>query len=81
MTAVSIFGIATSFALPFALLRWRGHPIIIGTYTVGLFSALLLGLMPDASIFAASAGLAFLYAMGNVHPVAMTEARHGCPMN
>ncbi len=79
LTAVSIFGIATSFALPFALLRWRGRSIIIGTYILGLLSALLLGLLPNASIFAASAGLALLYAMGNVHPVAMTEAQAWLP--
>ncbi|MDC9836332.1 hypothetical protein [Rhizobium binxianense] len=45
------------------------------TYAVGVLSALLLAFSPGASIFAASAGLAFLYAMGNVHPVAMTEAQ------
>ncbi|AUW42661.1 membrane protein of unknown function [Rhizobium leguminosarum] len=75
LTAVSVFGIATSFVLPFALPRWRGRRIVTATYVVGVLSALLLAFSPGASIFAASAGLAFLYAMGNVHPVAMTEAQ------
>jgi MFS family permease len=75
LTAESVFGTATSFVLPFALLRWRGRRIVTATYVVGVLSALLLAFSPDASIFAASAGLAFLYAMGNVHPVAMTEAQ------
>ncbi|WP_245456703.1 hypothetical protein [Rhizobium hidalgonense] len=42
---------------------------------VGLLSAVLLAVSPGSSIFAASAGLALLYAMGNIHPVAMTEAQ------
>ncbi|RWY77901.1 MFS transporter [Rhizobium leguminosarum] len=75
LTAVSVVGIATSFALPFALLRWRGQTIVTATYVVGLLSGLLLAVSPDISIYAASAVLALLYAMGNVHPVAMTEAQ------
>jgi hypothetical protein len=75
LTAVSIFGIATSFALPFALLKWHGRTLVTTTYAVGLLSAVLLALSPGSSVFAASAGLALLYAMGNIHPVAMTEAQ------
>ncbi|TBZ27208.1 MFS transporter [Rhizobium leguminosarum bv. viciae] len=80
LTAVSVFGIATSFALPFALLRWRGRTIVTATYMVGLLSALLLAFTPGFSILSASAGLALLYAMGNVHPVAMTEAQALLPI-
>ncbi|MGB8290900.1 MAG: MFS transporter [Rhizobium ruizarguesonis] len=75
LTAVSVFGIATSFALPFALVRWRGRTLVTATYMVGLQSAVLLAVSPGSSIFTASAGLALLYAMGNIHPVAMTEAQ------
>jgi MFS family permease len=75
LTAVSVFGIATSFALPFALLKWHGRTLVTATYVVGLLSAVLLALSPGSSVFAASAGLALLYAMGNIHPVAMTEAQ------
>ncbi|MBB4331629.1 MFS transporter [Rhizobium leguminosarum] len=80
LTAVSVFGIATSFALPFALLRWRGRTIVTAIYMVGLLSALLLAFTPGFSILSASAGLALLYAMGNVHPVAMTEAQALLPI-
>ncbi|ASS53292.1 MFS transporter [Rhizobium leguminosarum] len=75
-----VFGIATSFALPFALLRWRSRTIVTATYMVGLLSALLLAFTPGFSILSASAGLALLYAMGNVHPVAMTEAQALLPI-
>ncbi len=75
LTAISAFGIATSFALPFALLRWNGRSIVTGTYVVGLLCAVLLAFLPGASILAATAGLGLLYAMGNVHPAVMTEAQ------
>jgi hypothetical protein len=75
LTSVSVFGIATSFALPFALLRWRGRTLVVATYVVGLLSASLVALSPGSSIFAAAAGLALLYAMGNIHPVAMAAAQ------
>ncbi|WP_245483553.1 MFS transporter [Rhizobium leguminosarum] len=81
LSAVSVFGIATSFALPFALLRWHGRTIVTATYVVGLLSAVVLAFSPGSSIFEASAGLALLYAMGNIHPVAMTEAQTLLPSN
>ncbi len=79
LTAVSVFGIATSFILPFALLRWQGRTIVTATYVVGALSAAFLACWPGASIAAASAGLAILYAMGNIHPVVMTEAQAMLP--
>jgi hypothetical protein len=53
----------------------HGRTLVTATYVIGLLRAALLALSPGSSVFAASAGLALLYAVGNIHSVAMTEAQ------
>jgi predicted MFS family arabinose efflux permease len=75
LTAVSIVGIVTGFMLPVCLVRVSASSIVICTYVVGVACAVLLAFAPGLSFLSACAGLAVLYAMGNVHPLVMTEAQ------
>ncbi|MFP3546727.1 MFS transporter [Rhizobium sp. SIMBA_035] len=80
LTAISLVGIVTSFVLPAVLARVEGRRIVIFTYVVGAMCAVLLSVEPGASFPAACAGLSLLYAMGNMHPLVMTEAQASIPL-
>ncbi|WP_259673219.1 MFS transporter [Rhizobium sp. NZLR4b] len=75
LTAVSVVGIVTGFILPVLLVRASGRSIVISTYAAGLICAILLACAPGISFLWACIGLSVLYAMGNVHPLVMTEAQ------
>ncbi|MET3858559.1 MFS transporter [Rhizobium sp. OAE497] len=75
LTAISIVGIVTSFMLPIVLARVSARLIVISTYALGVTCAVLVAFFPNMSFFSACAGLSILYAMGNVHPLVMTEAQ------
>ena len=79
LTAVSVFGIMTSFALPVVLTRFTGRTIVIATLTAGVACALVLSASPGYGLATARAGLAVLYAIGNIHPIVMTEAQAFLP--
>ena len=79
LTAVSVFGITTSFALPALLTRLTGRTIVIAALTAGVVCALFLSAFPGYALATACAGLAVLYAIGNIHPIVMTEAQAFLP--
>ncbi|WP_413708983.1 MFS transporter [Rhizobium sp. Rhizsp82] len=79
LTAISIVGIVTSVVLPAVLARVEGRRIVIFAYVAGVICAVMLSAGPDGSFPAACAGLSLLYAMGNVHPLIMTEAQARIP--
>lgn len=75
LTIVSIVGVATSFILPALLVRVRASAIVVVTFALGCFCAMTLAAFPDLSMILVCVGLSILYAMGNVHPLVMTEAQ------
>ncbi|EJC84240.1 nitrate/nitrite transporter [Rhizobium leguminosarum bv. trifolii WSM2297] len=75
LSAVSLFGIATSFLLPLMLLLISARVLILASFACGAICATLIAIAPDFSLVLATAALAFLYAIGNVHPLVMTEAQ------
>lgn len=75
LTTISVVGIVTSFMLPIVLMRVPGRTIVISAYGAGATSAILLSFAPGLALLSACAGLSVLYAMGNVHPLVMTEAQ------
>ncbi|WP_245410740.1 MFS transporter [Rhizobium sp. JAB6] len=79
LTAVSIFAIATSFALPVVLTRCTGRAVVIAALAAGVACALVLSASPGNGLATACAGLAVLYAIGNIHPIVMTEAQAFLP--
>ncbi|MBB3447132.1 MFS transporter [Rhizobium sp. BK379] len=75
LTTISVVGIVTSFMLPIVLMRVPGRTIVISTYGAGVTCAIFLSSAPGFTFLSACAGLSVLYAMGNVHPLVMTEAQ------
>ncbi|MDM9644803.1 MFS transporter [Rhizobium sp. S163] len=81
LTVISTAGIVTSFLVPVLLARMTARTIVVVTYVFGIVFAGLLAASPGLGLVAASVGLSVLYAMGNVHPLVMTEAQALIPLN
>ena len=79
LTAISVFGITTSFALPAVLTRITGRTVVIAALIAGVTCGLILSASPGYGLATACAGLAILYAIGNIHPIVMTEAQAFLP--
>jgi predicted MFS family arabinose efflux permease len=79
LTAISVVGIVTAFAIPAMLKYVPARYVIAGFLLVGVVVSGALSILPDPGVGRSVGVIAALYAIGNIHPLVMTEAQAAIP--